>query len=112
MVLILANVAKGMSTDEARARRNERREKRRQAQNERRAARRARNIEKRRLKGLGRAAELSDVEPTESEFDPDADSDLETQQEYEKEYQHELELIQEKTAKEKAEAMKGLEKHW
>lgn len=51
-------------------------------------------------------------EPTESEFDPDADSDLETQQEYEKEYQHELELIQEKTAKEKAEALKGIEKHW
>lgn len=55
---------------------------------------------------------MSDLEPTESEFDPDADSDLETQQEYEKEYQHELELIQEKTAKEKAEALKGIEKHW
>lgn len=111
MVLFLANVANGMSTDEANARRNARREKRRTAQNERRAARRARNIEKRRLKELGRQAEMSDVEPTESEFDPDAESDQETQQEYQKEYEHELELIQEKTAKEKREAMKGLEKH-
>ncbi|KAG5368616.1 hypothetical protein CJU90_0830 [Yarrowia sp. C11] len=112
MVLLLAKIAKGMSTDEAKTRRANRREERRAAQNERRAARRARNMEKRRLKELGRQAEMSDIEPTESEFDPDADSDLETQQEFQAEYQHELELIQEKTAKEKAQAMKGLEKHW
>lgn len=64
-------------------------------------------MEKKRLKALGRAAEMSDLETSESEIDPDADSE----EELETEYRHQLGKIHEKTDKEKRELMQGVEKH-